>query len=205
MRPPAEDESLFQHVARSTRNCFHSVFGCLQTSDEKAKIAYKEYLIESRKKKFGVDFINLRKTATAEDGKEDALEECLQKCLKDIEGMEQEIASLRQEIDRVEKETKSKIQVKPGTASATTTAAAKPEEAHTSTPAATPAPAPAPAPAATTTTTSTDIPPPVSNTPTEPTLAPAVNPSPAPAPAPADEIGQGPDTEEVNLEVEKKE
>ena len=201
MRPPAEDESLFQHVSRSTRNCFHSVFGCLQTSDEKAKIAYKEYLIESRKKKFGVDYMNLKKTATAEDGKEEALEECVVKCLKDIEGMEQEIASLRQEIDRVENETKGKIQAKPGTSPATTTAGAttptspKPE-AHTSTPAATPAPAAA----AATTTTSTDPPPPASTKPTaEPT------PAPAPAPAPAGETGQEQDMEEVNLESDKKE
>lgn len=184
MRPPAADESLFQHVARSTRNCVHSVFGCLQTSDEKAKIAYKEYLIESRKKKFGVDYINLKKTATAEDGKEQALEDCLQQCLKDIEGMEHEITALRQEIGRVENETKGKIQAKPGTTAANNTGS-KPE-AHAS--------------AGATTTTTTNPPQPTP----PPAQAPAADQAPA-STAAGETAKEHGDMQEVNLEDNKME
>ena len=186
IRPPAEDESLVQHVTRSTRNCFHSVFGCLQTSDEKAKIRYKEYLIEARKKKFGVDYINLKKASTEEKGNEETLEQCLQQCLNDIEAMEQEIAVLRQEVDRVENETRSKIQTKSGQTSSTTkpttTSGSKPET-HTATTAISGTGSAAPVPSATPA--------------VEPVAASTTN------PAEPSKTSQEEDMEEIDLQAEK--
>jgi hypothetical protein len=163
---PQDDESLFQHVARSTKNFFVSCFGCIQTSDEKAKIKYHQYLIESRKKLFGVEYVNLLRAKAPQSD----LDACLAKCLKDIERIDEDIAELNAVVDKVTGETKSKIAKPPAkAATATTTAtsltAAVPTSASTAAPAAAASTSTAPsapadaAPAATAPATTTATPP----------------------------------------------
>jgi hypothetical protein len=120
--PPPENESLFGHVGRVCKNSVTKCFGCVQTSDEYAKIKYKEHQIDSRKKAFGVAYINL----TLEKATEEALNACLEKAQAEIAVFTEEIQVLQAEIDRVNHATKEKIVVKPGTfaASAAVPAAA---------------------------------------------------------------------------------
>jgi hypothetical protein len=181
---PQDDESLIQHVARSTKNFFISCFGCIQTSDEKAKIKYHQYLIETRKKAFGVEYVNLLRAKAPQSD----LDACLEKCLKDIGRIDEDIAELNAVVDKVTGETKSKIAKPPAKAATATTTAASttsasttaasttataPTSANTAAPAA-PSPAPsAPADAAPTGTTT-------------PATTSATTPAEAPAPATAD-------------------
>jgi predicted RNase H-like nuclease (RuvC/YqgF family) len=108
--------------------------GCISTSDEKAKIKYKEYQIENRKKKFGVDYMNLK---LKEGGStDDELKACIDTCLEDLEKLNKEIADLEAEIDRVNTATEAKIIKKPGAEGAATgTAAASATAAAPETPA----------------------------------------------------------------------
>jgi hypothetical protein len=161
---PADNETLVQHVSRSTKNFFISCFGCIQTSDEKAKIRYYQYLIESRKKAFGVEYVNLLKTSASQAD----LDACVQKCLKDIDRIDEDIGALNAEVEKVTGETKKKI-----------------IQAPTKTPASTstsiPAPAvstPAKAPAA-----SADAPSPAPGTESSPPTADSGTASPTAAPA----------------------
>jgi hypothetical protein len=112
--PPPENESLFGHVGRVCKNSVTKCFGCVQTSDEYAKIKYKEHQIDSRKKAFGVAYINL----TLEKSTEEALKGCLEKAQADIVVFTEEIQVLQAEIDRVNHVTKEKIVAKPGTVTA---------------------------------------------------------------------------------------
>jgi hypothetical protein len=167
---PPDDETLVQHVVRSTKNFFTSCFGCIQTSDEKAKIRYYQYLIESRKKAFGVEYVNLLKAKAAQA----ELDACVEKCLKDIGRIDEDVAALNAEVDKVTGETKSKIVTKPPPkvpAAATSAGATAPAAASTVPPPTAPADAASPpAAAATTTTTAAE---------TAPAEAPAPSPSPA--------------------------
>lgn len=114
------EESLIQHLIRSTKNCFTACYGGVQKSDELARIKYKETDIRFRKQKFGIDYIDLvRKGASEEE-----LKNCLDVALKSMETTEAEIAVLQKEIDRVDAETKAKLLAKPGTASTAPAAAA---------------------------------------------------------------------------------
>lgn len=121
--PPASgEETLVQHLIRSTKNCWTACVGGVQQSDELARIQYKEYEIRSRKQKFGIEYIDLvRKEATAEE-----LKTCLDVALKSMETTEAEIAELQKEVDRVNTVTKAKLLAKPGapTAASNTPAAA---------------------------------------------------------------------------------
>lgn len=114
--PPAEDESVVQHLTRSVKNAAHQCFGCIMTSDEKAKIKFKEYQIESRKKAFGVEYIDLLQKT---DSTPDVLQQAIDKCQDDIQVLQQEIETLVKEIERVNKDTERKLVTKPGTAGAT--------------------------------------------------------------------------------------
>jgi hypothetical protein len=154
--PPPEDESLFGHVGRVCKNSVTKCFGCVQTSDEYAKIKYKEHQIDSRKKAFGVAYMNL----ILEKATEEALNACLEKAQAEIAVFAEEIQVLQAEIDRVNQSTKEKIVVKPGTVAASAAvpaaaaAAAVPAAAApaavpaAAAPAAAPAAVPAAAPAA---------------------------------------------------------
>jgi hypothetical protein len=120
---PADNETLLQHITRSTKNFFISCFGCIQTSDEKAKIRYYQYLIESRKKAFGVEYVNLLKASASQAD----LGACVQKCLKDIDRIYEDIATLNAEVEKVTGETKKRIIQAPSktpAATSTTSAAA---------------------------------------------------------------------------------
>jgi len=133
LQMPQDDESLFQHIARSTKNFFVAAFGCIQTSDEKAKIKYKQYLMETRKKAFGVAYIDLvRKDATAAE-----LDNCVKACTQDLEVIEKEIATLNEEVQKVTSATKEKIVKAPAKASAAGSTVT------TAVPASSPAPPPA--------------------------------------------------------------
>jgi uncharacterized small protein (DUF1192 family) len=135
---PKDNETLLQHTTRSTKNFFISVFGCIQTSDEKAKIRFHQYQIESRKKAFGVEYVNLLKTKASQAD----LDACVQKCVKDIDRIDEDIAALNAEIEKVTGETKKKIIQAPAKAPApaTTTSSVPASESST---AAVAAPAPA--------------------------------------------------------------
>jgi chromosome segregation ATPase len=111
MRPPEEDESLVQHIVRSAKNSFQQAFGCIQTSDEKAKIKYKEYRMENRKKAFGVEYMNMKRVNATEE----ELKNCVTRCGEDLDVIKQEIETLEGEIKRVDDAVKSKIVAKPGT------------------------------------------------------------------------------------------
>jgi hypothetical protein len=139
---PDNDESHFAHIARICKNSCTKCFGAVQTTDEYAKIKYKEYQIDSRKKQFGVDFLKLvHENATEEDKKA-----CIDKALADTATIDKEIDTLRAEIERVKVATQQKIVPKPGTpAAAATTATTAPAAAAPAAP--TPAPEPAVTPA----------------------------------------------------------
>ena len=149
--PPPQDESIFAHVIRVCKNSCTKCFGVVQTTDEYAKIKYKEYQIESRKKQFGMDFYKLV-IDNASDADKQA---CIDKVLADTATIEKEIDVLQAEIERVNKATNEKIIAKPGSAPAatttTTTTNSTPAnttpvtEAPAVTPAAVPTPTPEPA------------------------------------------------------------
>jgi hypothetical protein len=177
---PPDDETLVQHVVRSTKNFFTSCFGCIQTSDEKAKIRYYQYLIESRKKAFGVEYVNLLK-AKAPQAELDA---CVEKCLKDIGRIDEDIAELNAEVEKVTGETKSKIVTKPPPK----VPATAPTATATSAGATASAPAPAAASTAPHPTAPADVAPPpapAATTAAEPAPAEAPAPSPADTPTPS--------------------
>jgi hypothetical protein len=119
--PPASgDETLVEHLIRSTKNCWTACVGGVQKSDEIARIKYKETEIRSRKQKFGVEYLDLvRKGASEEE-----LKNCVEVALKAMETTENEIAELQKEIDRVDAETKAKLVAKPGTPAAAAAPAA---------------------------------------------------------------------------------
>lgn len=119
--PPATDESVFQHVSRVCKNSFTKCFGFAQTADELAKIKYKEYLIDSRKKAFGVAYFQLlQDNATPE-----ALKSCVDVAMADVAKIMAEIVVLQEEIDRVNNDTKEKVLPKPGAAAPPAAAAAE--------------------------------------------------------------------------------
>jgi hypothetical protein len=194
--PSTDDESVVQHLMRSAKNAVTKCFGCVQTSDEKAKIKYKEYQIETRKKAFGVAYINTLRNSNSADGA--TLQGCIDEALADIAKMEKEIAELQNEIDRVEGATREKILPKPGVAAAASPTAAA---TTTATPAVVPPPSETaavviPAPVA-----SADVagPPPALVPP--PPAAPAVE-MPAPTTTKPDEYAAG--MEEVDMSQEAK-
>lgn len=116
--PAPENESLVAHVMRSCKNAVTNCFGCIQTSDEFAKIKYKAYQIESRKKTFGVTYLNL----IQEKASEESLNACLNAALADVSVFEKDIQVLQAEIDRVNQETRVKIETtKPGVAASAAT------------------------------------------------------------------------------------
>lgn len=150
--PAPADESLPSHIIRVCKNSFTKCFGVVQTTDEYAKIKYKEHLIDARKKKFGVDYLALIHANADEATKQ----QCIDTVLADTAAIEAEIATLKEEIARVNKATDDKIVRKPGeaakppppTTASTTTAASAPAAAVEAPPAPTPAAAPAAAPMA---------------------------------------------------------
>jgi hypothetical protein len=164
-----KEESIFQHVGRVCQNAFTKCFGFAQTADELAKIKLKEHQIESRKKNFGVAYLNLlNETATPA-----ALQSCIDTALADIAVLQADIVTLQAEVDRVNNVTKEKIVPKPssggggggggggrGAAATTTTttapAATTPATATTTEPTvASPPPVEAPAESVPSTTTTT--------------------------------------------------
>ena len=168
-------ETLAQSTARSTKNAFTGCFGFLRKTDELAKITFKESQITSRKKAFGVEYMDL----LAANAKPEELEACVQRALDDTKELRDQIAELEKEIARVDEETQKKIIARPTTSTDTP---APPEG---------PAPAPvveAPAAAPVVEAPAAD---PVVEAPAAapvveaPAAAPAVE-APAPAPAPVD-------------------
>jgi hypothetical protein len=150
-----KEESIFQHVGRVCQNAFTKCFGFAQTADELAKIKLKEHQIESRKKNFGVAYLNLlNETATPA-----ALQSCIDTALADIAVLQADIVTLQAEVDRVNNVTKEKIVPKPssgggGGAAANTTTT--PATATTTEPTvASPPPVEAPAESVPSTTTTT--------------------------------------------------
>lgn len=141
-RDPDNDESIFAHVARVCKNSCTKCFGAVQTTDEYAKIKYKEYQIDSRKKQFGIDFLKL----VHENASEQDKQACIDKVLGDTAAIEKEIDVLRAEIERVNTVTKEKIVPKPGAPAATAAAAPTAPAAAPAAPAPV-APAPASEPA----------------------------------------------------------
>jgi hypothetical protein len=177
----------------------------------------KLFSIESRKKAFGVAYLN----AVKENSSPEALKAIVDEALADTEKIQKEIDVLQAEIDRVNNVTKDKIvAAKPGkgaattaaTTGATTTAAAAvaPETAAAPTPAtpapATPAPvapvtpAPAVAPATPPTAPATPDAEPAPETTTPAPVAVAA-PAPAPETTAATDLtpSEKQDMEEVNL------
>lgn len=141
MAGPAQ-ETFFQKVSRSCSNCFASCMGLVQKSDELAKIEFKKQQLASRKKTFGVEYMDLKDSgATNEE-----LEACVQKCVDDMNKIRAEIEELQKEVERVDAETKAKIKPPP------TPVATKTDGAATATPSSPavvdPKPAPMPVPSA---------------------------------------------------------
>lgn len=108
-----------QRMMRSTKNFFASCFGAVQKTDEIAKIKYKENMIMSRQKQFGIEYLDLKKKgATPEE-----LEAAVAKAVADVDKIQAEIEELRKEMQRIDELTKSKIQPKPGATTTTATPA----------------------------------------------------------------------------------
>ena len=128
------DETFVESTSRGTKNAFAGCFGFLKKSDEYAKIKYKETLIASRKKKFGVDYMNLLEQENAGD----ELAACVKLCQDDVKVLKDEIATLEAEIARVDEETRGKIVAKPGGSTSAEPNAAKLEEAKEDTTTTTP-------------------------------------------------------------------
>ena len=117
------DEGVIAHILRVCKNSCTKCFGVVQTTDEYAKIKYKEHQIETRKKQFGVDYFQLLKNPNATEAEKQA---CIDAVLNDTAAVTKEIEALRLEIERVNQATNEKILPKPGapvTAAATTTTA----------------------------------------------------------------------------------
>jgi transposase-like protein len=145
------EEGLIAHILRVCKNSCTKCFGVVQTTDEYAKIKYKEYQIESRKKQFGVDFYQLVSNPNTTEADKQA---CIDAVLNDTAAVAKEIEVLKQEIERVKQSTQEKIVSKPGTTTTTTTAAAPTTSAAVE--------APTPNPTTTTTTAPTSTAPEVS-------------------------------------------
>jgi hypothetical protein len=155
-----KEESVFQHVGRVCQNAFTKCFGFAQTADELAKIKLKEHQIETRKKNFGVSYLNLLN----EKATPAALQSCIDAALADIAVMQADIVTLQAEVDRVNHVTKEKIVPKPssgggggggGAATAASTAPTKTEPAAAAVAPPVEAPAASVPPPSTTTTTTT--------------------------------------------------
>ena len=112
------EEGLIAHVVRVCKNSCTKCFGVVQTTDEYAKIKYKEYQIENRKKQFGVDYFELLTNPNATEAEKQT---CIDAVLKDTATVTKEIEVLQQEIERVQQTTKDKIVAKPGTTATTAT------------------------------------------------------------------------------------
>jgi len=152
-------ETLMQHVSRACTNCLASTFACFSTTKEKTIIAKLEYDISSRKKKFGVDYMNILERVTLEDKLEVELKECLDKAVADINKLKDEIKSHNDEVAATKEELAKKIQLgSPAKKKEETAAAAAgpvaptpsetpPEVAPATVPIPTPVEEPAPVPA----------------------------------------------------------
>jgi hypothetical protein len=118
--PPASnpDDSIFGHILRVTKNSFTKCFGVVQTTNEYAKIKYKEHQMEARKKQFGVEFLKLIHDKASEEEKQ----ACIDKALTDTAAIEKEIDVLKVENARVNAATNEKIVPKPGVTAPATTA-----------------------------------------------------------------------------------
>ena len=148
------EESIMDHISRTCGNCWASTIACSTNAKDKTRIKQMEYNIASRKKKFGLDYIDLvEKGAT-----EAELKTCVDGALADINEIKEDISERRKKIEKTNEHLHSKMGAPTATPTAATasTAAAStaPAGAKTETPAAAPAPAPAkaevpdPAPAA---------------------------------------------------------
>jgi hypothetical protein len=111
MSQEPKEEGIGAHIVRVCRNSCTKCFGAVQTTDEYAKIKYKEFQIENRKKQFGVDFYKL---VVNKDTTEQAKQDCINAVLADTKLVEGEIEALKLEIQRVDQATKEKIVQKPG-------------------------------------------------------------------------------------------
>lgn len=151
-----DEEGLIAHILRVCKNSCTKCFGVVQTTDEYAKIKYKEYQMENRKKQFGIEYFALVSNPNTTEAEKQA---CIDAVLNDTATVTKEIEALRQEIERVKQTTQEKIVAKPGTSTSTSTAAAA------STPAAAAAVEAPTTTTTTTTTASTITPPPPSTTP----------------------------------------
>jgi hypothetical protein len=65
--PPRAKEATGDRAVRSTKNVFQRCIGCLQTSDDKAKIKFKEIKIANRQKTFGVLYIDMVRNKSTEE------------------------------------------------------------------------------------------------------------------------------------------
>lgn len=124
-------------------------FGSAKTGNDKAKIQYNLYLIENRKKAFGVAFLNLKLAAAAGKDASTPEEATIQKlacdtlvdnALADIGKLQREIDGFQASILKKEESTKRKIVTTPVTAAA---ASAPAETVAAPTATTTPPPAPA--------------------------------------------------------------
>jgi hypothetical protein len=140
-------------------------FGCAKTGNDKAKIQYNLYLIENRKKAFGVAFMNFKLSAAggkdASTPEEAAIQSLagdtlVDNALVDIGKLQREIEGFQASILKKEESTKRKIASTPVTAAAAPTpveTVAAPAAATTPPPAPAAVEAPADVPAAPTTET----------------------------------------------------
>lgn len=158
-----------------------STFACFANTKEKTIITKLEYDIASRKKAFGVEYLNILEKATEVDKKEADLEACVDKAMADIRKIKEEIKTHQAEVEMTNEELEKKLKHANAAASAATastpTSTTAVEQASST---------PAPVPAAATVTTPT--PTPVVSTPVPVAEAPVpVTETPAPvveAPAP---------------------
>ena len=137
-------------MIRVCKNSCTKCFGIVQTTDEYAKIKYKEYQIESYKKQFGIDYFQLLINPNSTEREK---QDCIDAVLNHTANVTKEIEVLQQEIDRVKHATQEKIVAKPGTTGTGTTTTSTGTAAATAVEAPSSMTSPPPPPANTTTAT----------------------------------------------------
>jgi hypothetical protein len=117
-------ETLMEHLTRATSNCIAATFACFSNTKEKTIITKLEFDIASRKKAFGVEYINIIEKATEDDKKDADLKACVDKAIADIRKIHEEIKAHQAEVEATNIELEQKTRPptpKPVPAAATVT------------------------------------------------------------------------------------
>ena len=124
----SEDESFLDKMKRMTTNCCRATGLCCFRVKEQSQVTALQLKVSQRKKKFGVDYMNL----VEQNASQQALKTCFQEALDDISELRKQINEHHDKIDDKTEKVHAKINGAPG--ASTSASKAKPNKDGTKSP-----------------------------------------------------------------------